>query len=85
MRSAMPRRASVSAAQAPEGPPHDLGQFYLLIDPSLSPDFAARFSRVAEAIAGEEGVRMPGAARHEAEAVEVPDALWQQVQALAGG
>ena len=50
----------VGPLKAPEGAPHDLGQFYLLIDPALSPDFAARFGRLAEAIAEEEGARLPG-------------------------
>ena len=73
----------VKPLKAPEGAPHDLGQFYILIDPALSPDIAARFDRVAGAIAAEDGARMPGAARQPMEVVDVPDALWAQIQALA--
>ncbi len=74
----------VAPLKAPEGAPHDLGQFYLLIDPGMSDHFAARLARVAEGVAENEGARMPGQGRVLADAVEVPDALWAQVQGLAG-
>jgi (2R)-3-sulfolactate dehydrogenase (NADP+) len=73
----------VKPLKAPEGPPHDLGQYYLLIDPTLSPDFSDRFARVAEAVAADEGARIPGARLQGHSTVEVPDGLWAQVQALA--
>ena len=76
--------ADVSPLKAPEGAPHDLGQFYLLIDPGMSEDFGARLARVAEAIAADEGARMPGQGRHERAEVDVPEALWAQLQDLAG-
>ncbi|RMF41379.1 MAG: Ldh family oxidoreductase [Alphaproteobacteria bacterium] len=76
----------VSALKAPEGPPHDLGQFYILIDPAAHADtLADRFARVAEAVAGDEGVRIPGAQRRTTDPVSVDAALWQQALALAGG
>lgn len=74
----------VQPLKAPEGAPHDLGQFYLLIDPRLSPAFGMRLERIAEAIEAEDGARMPGSARTAAEAVEVPDALWRLTLELAG-
>ncbi len=74
----------VSPLKAPEGAPHDLGQFYLLIDPGLSDHFAARLARVAEGVAANEGARMPGQGRREATSVDVPDALWAQLRGLAG-
>jgi len=74
----------VSPLKAPEGPPHDLGQFYLLIDPGMSEHFAARLARVAEGVAANEGARMPGQGRRAASSVDVPDALWAQLRALAG-
>ncbi|MEI4260404.1 Ldh family oxidoreductase [Roseovarius sp. D0-M9] len=74
----------VAPLKAPEGAPHDLGQFYLLIDPGLSDHFAARLARVAEGVAANEGARMPGQGRVEATRVDVPDALWLQLQRLAG-
>lgn len=74
----------VSPLKVPEGDPHDLGQFYLLIDPSMSDHFAARFARLAEGVAKNEGARMPGQNRKEATTVDVPDALWTQLHELAG-
>ncbi|WP_347310461.1 Ldh family oxidoreductase [Defluviimonas sp. SAOS-178_SWC] len=74
----------VKPLKAPEGPPHDLGQFYILIDPATSRDFAARFARLAEAIAADEGARLPGARVEGEETAEVPDPLWQSVLSLAG-
>ncbi|MGB3178745.1 MAG: Ldh family oxidoreductase [Albidovulum sp.] len=72
----------VKPLKAPEGAPHDLGQFYLIIDPALSPDFANRFARLAEAIARDEGARLPGARLKGQDSAEVPEALWQLVKGL---
>lgn len=74
----------VKPLKAPDGPPHDLGQFYLLIDPGTAPGFADIVTQVAAAVASDPGARMPGQSRHPADAVEVPDALWSQSRALAG-
>jgi (2R)-3-sulfolactate dehydrogenase (NADP+) len=74
----------VAPLKVPEGSPHDLGQFYLLIDPALSPDFGARFERLASAIAQEEGARLPGSGKRGAKSAEVPEALWQLAKGLAG-
>jgi (2R)-3-sulfolactate dehydrogenase (NADP+) len=74
----------VRPLKAPEGPPHDLGQFYLLVDPGASPDFFDRLASVAEAVAQDEGGRMPGQNRRFADPVAVPDALWDLVETLAG-
>ena len=73
----------VEPLKAPEGAPHDLGQFYVLIDPAMSPDFAARFARLAGAVAEDEGARLPGAGKRGADSAEVPEALWQLTCRLA--
>jgi len=74
----------VSGLKVPDGPPHGLGQFYILIDPTTHCDhFAERFARVAEAVAAQEGARIPGANRVEMTEVDVPDALWGLVSGLA--
>jgi (2R)-3-sulfolactate dehydrogenase (NADP+) len=70
--------------KAPDGPPHDLGQFYLLIDPGLSPDFGARFDRLAGAVSDDPGARLPGSTRKAATTVHVPDDLWAKSCAFAG-
>ena len=69
-----------------EGPPHDLGQVYILIDPNAhGGDFAGRFELLAAEVASEPGVRIPGASRRTHDPVDVPDALWAKVEALAEG
>lgn len=76
----------VKPLKAPEGPPHDLGQYYLLIDPGAGAAFFERFSALAEAVAEDagRGARMPGQGRRLADPVEVEDAVWAQVLALSG-
>lgn len=74
----------VKPLKAPDGPPHDLGQFYTLIDPGLSPDFGDRFDRLAGAVSDDPGARLPGSTRKAATTVAVPDALWAKSSALAG-
>ena len=75
----------VKGLKLPDGPPHGLGQFYILMDPATYGDnFADRFARVADAVAEQDGARIPGATRVAMTEVDVPDALWAQVTALAG-
>ncbi|MFC6638760.1 Ldh family oxidoreductase [Sulfitobacter sp. JBTF-M27] len=73
----------VKPLKAPEGPPHDLGQYYIVIDPSASPDFAARLEALKEHANTDEGARMPGQSKQPADPVEVADAVWDQMKALA--
>ena len=74
----------VKGLKLPDGKPHDLGQFYILIDPTTHGDhFADRFARVADAVAAQEGARIPGANRKEMTEVDVPDALWDLVTSLS--
>ncbi len=74
----------VAGLKVAEGKPHDLGQFYILMDPgTYHADFGARFARVAEAVAQQEGARIPGANRQAMTEVDVPDALWDLVLTLS--
>lgn len=73
----------VKPLKAPEGAPHDLGQYYFLIDPAGAPGFQDQIAGLAEAIARDEGARMPGQSRVPATSVEVPDALWDLSTGLA--
>lgn len=75
----------VKPLKAPEGPPHDLGQYYLLIDPDNAPSFFDRLESVAEGIALDEGARMPGQGKQEQDPVELEEAVWAQTKALAQG
>jgi len=74
----------VKPLKAPDGPPHDLGQFYLIIDPSAAPGFAQTVKQVAEAVAVDEGARMPGQGRVLADPVTVDPAAWDLALKLAG-
>lgn len=76
---------NVKPLKAPDGPPHDLGQFFILIDAAVSPDFAERFSTLAGAVAEDAGARLPGAGKKPAVETEVPEALWAMVEGLAQG
>ena len=74
----------VKGLKLPDGPPHDLGQFYILIDHATHGDhLATRFARIADAVAQQEGTRIPGANRQTMSDVDVPDALWSLCTALA--
>lgn len=74
----------VKPLKAPEGPPHDLGQYYMLMDPGASPVFFDRLAQVAEGVALDEGARMPGQGKAEMDPVPLEDAVWAQTRALAG-
>jgi (2R)-3-sulfolactate dehydrogenase (NADP+) len=76
----------VGGLKLPDGPPHGLGQFYLILDPSTYHDgFADRLARLADAVALQEGARLPGSARSPMAEIDVPDALWDSVVQLAHG
>ena len=76
----------VPPLKTPEGPPHDLGQFYVVIDPSgYSGDvFAERLADLTAAIAEQPGARLPGADRVVPDAVDVEDDVWSTTLGLAG-
>jgi (2R)-3-sulfolactate dehydrogenase (NADP+) len=74
----------VKPLKAPEGAPHDLGQYYLLIDPETSGAFYDRMAQVSQAVALDEGARMPGQGKAAKDPVDVPDAVWNLVTGLAG-
>lgn len=73
----------VKPLKAPEGPPHDLGQYYILIDPATSPDFAARMDALRDAANVDEGARLPGQHPVHADPVEIEDSVWAQMCVLA--
>ena len=70
-----------------------IGQLFLVLDPGAfagSEAYAERVEALLSAMLDDEGARLPGARRHRAQAeatergVEVPDALWSDLRALAG-
>ncbi|RED11194.1 Ldh family oxidoreductase [Pontivivens insulae] len=74
----------VKPLKAPEGPRHDLGQYYLLIDPKNAPDFFDKFAAISDGVALDPGARMPGQGKVETDPVQLEDAIWTQTRALAG-
>ncbi|MEP0475932.1 Ldh family oxidoreductase [Nisaea sp.] len=74
----------VKPLKAPEGAPHDLGQYYLLMDPGTSDAFFDRLQQVVDAVALDEGARMPGQGKQDRDPVELEPAVWQQTLGLAG-
>jgi (2R)-3-sulfolactate dehydrogenase (NADP+) len=73
----------VKPLKAPEGAPHDLGQYYLLIDPSAQSDFGDKIAALADHIAQDEGARMPGQHKVAMDPVAVGDETWAQITALS--
>jgi (2R)-3-sulfolactate dehydrogenase (NADP+) len=74
----------VKPLKALEGPPHDLGQYYLLMDPGVSGEFFERLQQVDGAVALDKGTRMPGQGKREQDPVELDHAIWEQTLSLAG-
>lgn len=74
----------VKPLKAPEGAPHDLGQYYLLMDPDTSPEFFNILKQVEEGVAMDEGARMPGQGKQDMDPVELEENVWNQTLALAG-
>lgn len=74
-----------SALKAPEGNPHNLGQFYFLLDPeAYSGDaFWDRLETLSTAIDAQEGARLPGTQRQVVTEVTIETAVWEQTLALA--
>lgn len=69
----------VKGIKLPEGPPHDLGQFYFLLDPvGVSGDaFWDRVNRLSEVVESQEGARLPGSRRELPDQVTIESAPWE--------
>ena len=74
----------VSGLKVAEGKPHDLGQFYIVIDPAAHSDaFFDRFARLEAVIAADAGARLPGTNRKNLQTVSVSDDLWEKLSGYA--
>ena len=69
-----------------EGEPHDLGQFYVVVDPGSysGAGFYDRLATLGESITSQPGARLPGAGRMPADPVTVEGPVWARVLELAG-
>ena len=73
----------IKGLKSPEGKPHGIGQYYIIIDTHTYSDrFEQRFSRVSDAVKKQDGARIPGASRLELDLIDVPDSLWEIVLKL---
>lgn len=74
----------VPALKARDGAPHNLGQFYLIIDPAAFEydAFHHAIASLAEAVQADGDARLPGTSFSPAETVEVPDDLWNTLEGL---
>ena len=75
----------VAGLKVPEGKPHDLGQFYFLVDPTaISGDaFWDRITRLSDAVDAQPGARLPGTKTPEVSEVKIEKSVWLLAQALA--
>jgi (2R)-3-sulfolactate dehydrogenase (NADP+) len=67
---------NVAPLKAKDGEPHNLGQFYIIIDPASGASFYNRLEELTTIISSEEGTRMPGQYTIPQTEVDVPDELW---------
>lgn len=74
-----------SALKAPEGKPHNLGQFYFLLDPQVysGDEFWNRLDTLTEAVDAQPGARLPGSKRESVTEVSIESAVWDKAVALA--
>jgi (2R)-3-sulfolactate dehydrogenase (NADP+) len=75
----------VKPLKSPKGTPHDLGQYYLLIDPSCSEVFQDRLTALAGFVDMDAGTRIPGRSRVSVDPVEVVPKVWNRLEELARG
>ena len=75
----------VKGLKLPDGPPHDLGQFYFLLDPSTyaGDAFWQRLARLSDAIDEQDNARLPGSVWPTFDSVSIDAKLWHSTQALA--
>ena len=77
--------ADMAPLKAPEGGPHNIGQFYLLIDPQAysGPAFHQAVTQLGALVAEQDGARLPGSRRAPVESVDIEVELWQATCELA--
>jgi len=75
----------VPPLKTPDGPPHDLGQFYVVVDPNSysGAGFHERIVALGESIVEQPGARLPGADRVPTDLVDIEADLWDLVLGLA--
>lgn len=76
----------VKGLKVPTGAPHDLGQCYIILDPATHGDgFYDRIARVADAVAEQDGARLPGSTFVMPTAVSIEKRIYNQLVELSKG
>ena len=75
----------VKGLKLKDGPPHDLGQFYFLVNPTTfsGDEFWQRIERLTDVVEQQPNARLPGSNRDFPDAVSISEDLWVQTCALA--
>ena len=73
------------ALKAPQGKPHNLGQFYFILDPQTysGVEFWERLDTLAASVDSQPGARLPGSQRKQVSEVTIESAVWNKTLALA--
>ena len=74
----------VQPLKATNGEPHNLGQYYILIDPQKSNSFENLLNDLKAAVSQDEGTSLPGQDKVEEEFVTVPNDLLALLEQLSG-
>ena len=79
--------AEVPPLKTTDGEPHDLGQFYVVVDPNSysGAGFYDRLAALGKSINSQPGARLPGSGRVPADPVSVEGPVWARVLELADG
>lgn len=76
----------VNGLKLSDGPPHDLGQFYLILDPNTHGDgFHNRIARITDAVAEQSGARLPGSKFEMPTSVGLEKSILDQLVELSKG
>ena len=73
----------VQPLKATYGEPHNLGQYYILIDHQISNSFENLLNDLEAAVSEDEGTRLPGQGKLEKEFVTVPNDLLALLEKLS--
>ena len=78
--------ADVPPLKTTDGEPHDLGQFYVVVDPDSysGAGFYDRLTALGKSISSQSGARLPGTDRKPSDPVLVEGPVWARVLELAG-
>jgi len=73
------------ALKIPEGKPHNIGQFYFIVDPQVyaGDHFWQRLDTLTDAVEEQPNARLPGRQRTSVTEVTIESKVWEQAQSLA--